>query len=120
MIGKTLSPGENIAIKVPQFKFEETVLFYEQTIGLKRKETIEWYVAFEFGSITLWIDRMETYAQSDVWLELYTQDLDTASAYLKEKQVPRRDEVEKQENGFWVSDPAGTILRVGKSSNKKG
>lgn len=115
-----LFPGENIAIKVPQYKFEETVLFYEQTLGLKRKETNEWSVAFEFGFITLWIDRMETYAQSDVWLELYTEDLDAASDYLKGAHIPRRDEIEKQENGFWISDPAGTILRVGKSSNKEG
>lgn len=56
---------------------------------------------------------MENYAQPDVWLEVSTPDLEKASDYFDEQ--ARRDEIEQQKNGLWISDPAGTILRVGKS-----
>lgn len=107
-------PGKDIAIKVPKYKYEETVNFYRAILQLPIKEEQDEYVAFSFGEITLWIDCVENYAQSDVWLELLTPDLTSVAEYCKGHHVPRRDEIEEQTNGFWISDPAGTILRVGK------
>ena len=55
-------PGQNMAMKVPPHEFDKTVAFYRDVLGLKEKETESSTgayesVAFEFGSITLWIDK---------------------------------------------------------------
>jgi hypothetical protein len=107
------TPGKDIAIKVPKYKYEETVNFYQSVLHLTIKEQNDATVAFQFGEITLWIDSMENYSQGDVWLEVLTDDLAQAAEYCNEHKVPRRDEIEKQTRGFWISDPVGTILRIG-------
>ncbi|WP_163581902.1 hypothetical protein [Gracilibacillus saliphilus] len=106
--------GNNIAIKIPKYKFEETVAFYKDVLGLPHKGTEANSVAFEFGSSTLWLDCMENYAQQDVWLELKSSRLEETSQLFNKVKIPRRDEVEIHEHsaGFWISDPAGTILRI--------
>lgn len=109
--------GKDIAIKVPKYKYDETVRFYQYVLSLSVKEREENYTAFDFGEITLWIDCMDHYAQSDVWIELFTSDLNKASTHLHQHSVSRRDEVEEQLNGFWVSDPTGTIIRIGEDSS---
>jgi hypothetical protein len=51
----------------------------------------------------------------DIWLELETNDTESAAAYLKNHGVARRDEVEQLRedfDGFWISDPAGIIHLV--------
>ncbi|WP_245711697.1 hypothetical protein [Gracilibacillus ureilyticus] len=57
---------------------------------------------------------MDNYSQQDVWLEIQAENVKNAAEYLHENNVSRRDEVEVHENseGFWISDPSGTILRV--------
>ena len=107
--------GANIAIKVPAYKFEETVQFYKDILGLERLEENEASVCFRFGSSKLWIDRMHNYSRSDVWLEVLTDNVEAARSFLASKGVPRRDEVENLPadlDGFWISDPAGTIHLV--------
>lgn len=56
---------------------------------------------------------MDNYSQTDIWQEVLTDNLAQAAEYCKEHQLPRRDEIETQTKGFWISDPAGTILRIG-------
>lgn len=106
-----LKPGRNIAIKVPLYRWEETVAFYRDRVGLKERSRTDGSVAFEFGAITLWIDRVERQSQVDVWLELVSDDPDEALAQLGS---PTRDELEPLENvrGHWTSDPAGVVLLV--------
>jgi hypothetical protein len=109
----SLSPGKNIAIKVPMWKWAETVGFYRDRVGLTvLRETTE-TVAFAFGAMTLWVDCVARQSQVDVWLELFADDPDAA---LDRLGSPRRDELEPLDGveGHWTSDPAGVVLLVRK------
>jgi catechol 2,3-dioxygenase-like lactoylglutathione lyase family enzyme len=108
-----LRPGKNIAIKVPLFRWQETVAFYRDKVGLSIKNEQENTVAFEFGDITLWVDRVEHQSDTDVWLELLTDDHEQA---LESLGSPIRDELEPLDDveGHWTSDPAGVVLLVRK------
>ncbi|XID90172.1 VOC family protein [Paenibacillaceae bacterium WGS1546] len=106
--------GANIALKIPKYKYDETVRFYKEIVKLP-------YLGFKYGShffqlgqSKLWLDCMENYSQQDVWLEIQTDDPEAAAEFLREHRISRRDEVEPHENsaGYWISDPCGTILRV--------
>lgn len=106
-----IEAGKNIAIKVPLHRWDETVAFYRDRAGLTVTKECENSVAFAFGQMTLWIDKVETQSQSDIWLELITDDPDKAIETL---QSPVRDELEPLDNvnGHWTSDPAGVVLLV--------
>src|SRR5690606_15840468 len=106
-----ITPGRNIAIKVPLHNWADTVAFYRDRVGLPVKKELASSVAFDFGEMTLWIDRVERQSQVDVWLELFTEDPDGALRQLKS---PMRDELEPVDdvNGHWTSDPAGVVLLV--------
>jgi catechol 2,3-dioxygenase-like lactoylglutathione lyase family enzyme len=109
--------GANIAIKVPEYKFEDTVRFYGEILGLEQLEGTEASVCFRFGPNKLWIDRMHNYSRSDVWLEMLTDDVERARDYLNHRKGPRQDEIKNLPgdlDGFWISDPAGTIHLVEK------
>lgn len=106
-----ITPGKNIAIKVPLHKWEDTVAYYRDKVGLKIVKTLANSIGFAFGPMTLWIDRVERQSQVDIWLELFSDDPDGALAKLGS---PRRDELEPLDgvNGLWTSDPAGVVLLV--------
>lgn len=106
--------GHNIALKIPKYKYDETVHFYKNVLKLPYLGFRQESHAFQLGSSTLWLDCMDSYSQNDVWLEIETSDVKEAAHYLHENSVSRRDEVEIHENspGYWISDPCGTILRV--------
>lgn len=106
-----LRPGRNIAIKVPLHRWEDTVSFYRDRVGLEVIKTLDNSVGFVFGEMTLWIDRVSHQSQVDVWLELFCQDPDTALLALES---PQRNELEPLTGvvGHWTSDPAGTVLLV--------
>ena len=106
-----IEPGRNIAIKVPLYKWEETVACYQEKVGLKVTKKLENSIGFAFDAMTLWIDRVEHQSQVDVWLELFADDPDETLARLGS---PRRDELEPLDDvsGHWTSDPAGTVLLI--------
>lgn len=108
-----IKPGKNIAIKVPTYKWQETVEYYRDRVGLPIKKTLKESVGFEFGEMTLWIDRVEKQSQTDVWLELFTDDPDVAVERLES---PVRDSLEALDGveGHWTNDPAGVVLLVRK------
>ena len=108
-----IEPGRNIAIKVPLHKWDETVAFYRDRAKLPVVNELPNSVAFSFGSMTLWIDKVEKQSQVDVWLELLTDEPDKA---LQTLESPMRDELEPLDdvNGHWTSDPAGVVLLVRK------
>ncbi len=108
-----IEPGKNIAIKVPLHKWDETVAFYRDRVKLPVVNELPNSVAFSFGSMTLWIDKVEKQSQVDVWLELLTDEPDKA---LQTLESPMRDELEPLDdvNGHWTSDPAGVVLLVRK------
>ena len=109
-----IEPGKNIAIKVPLHKWDETVTFYRDRVKLTVVQEHADSIAFAFGSMTLWIDKVAQQSQVDVWLELVTDDADKA---LQTLESPNRDELEPLDDltGHWTSDPAGVILLVSKS-----
>ena len=109
-------PGENIAVKVPSDEFEKTVAFYRDLIGLTVVRTTEdGSVAFEFGSKKLWVDRVPTLSQAEIWLELSTTDTAAAANQLARSGVVRRDEIEplpSDMKAFWIKSPSGIIHLV--------
>lgn len=112
--GRTkITAGLNIAIKVPLFRWEETVAFYRDRAGLEIVRGSENTVALRFGEMTLWLDRVRHQSKGDVWLELFSDDPDAAVSRLG---GPVRDELEPLGGvtGHWTSDPAGTVLLVRK------
>ena len=98
--------GKNIAIKVPAHRWQETIEYYRDRVGLPVRRMLTDSVGFEFGQMTLWIDRVEKQSQTDVWLELFTDNPDAAVDRLG---GPVRDYLEPLEGveGHWTSDPAG-------------
>lgn len=109
MTGSAITPGKNIAIKVPLHRYDDTVAFYRDRIGLPVAREMENSTGFVFGNMTLWIDRVPHQSQVDVWLELFTDD---PTAALTALGSPKRDELEPLDSvtGHWTSDPAGTVL----------
>jgi hypothetical protein len=109
-----IRPGKNIAIKVPLHRWAEPVAFYRDRVGLPVTQQTTETVAFAFGDMTLWVDRIDKQSQVDVWLEPFAESPDAAVAHLGS---PIRDELETQDavDGHWTSDPAGVILLVRKA-----
>ncbi len=86
-----LRPGRNIAIKVPLYRYEETVAFYRDRVGLPVSRTLANSTGFGFGAVTLWVDRVPHQSQQDVWVELFSG---TPAEVLAKLGSPRRDELE--------------------------
>lgn len=70
--------GKNIVIKVPRYRFEETVAYDRDVLGLPSLGGEGDSVSFRFGAMRLWLDRVDRQSQTDVWLELFTDDPDAA------------------------------------------
>ena len=114
-----LAGGPNIAMKVPPERFETTVAFYRDTLGLGVLKDTAQSVAFSYGPIQLWIDCRDQVSHAEVWLELVTDDTETAARDLAEKGVVRRDEIEPLPegfDGFWITNPASVIHLVSSES----
>lgn len=107
--------GANVALKVPLHKYDETIAFYRETLNLPLIEEEPEGCIFQFGPIRLWVDKAPQLSQPDVWFELITNDTQSASTYLANHGVARRDELEQLPDdfdGFFVTDPAGVIHLV--------
>lgn len=113
----SFKPGNNIAMKIPQHEYQNTVRFYRDVLGFKELTSSEAGSTpkFEFGDKVLWLDNMPGLSQAEIWLEVVTNDVDKASAYLQEQGCYRRDEIEPLPSGFkafWVSSPSNIIHLV--------
>ena len=109
------SGGRNIAMKVPPHQYDETVRFYRDVIGLEQIEPDTPSVSFAFGANRLWIDRVDTVSQAELWLELTAEDVPAAADRLDAAGVARCDAIEKLPdgfNGFWISSPAAVVHLV--------
>lgn len=110
------SAGKNIALKVPEHEYTKTVDFYKKILNLtevKLDNSLKYNSAkFEFGDKFLWIDKVNSISQAEIWLEINTNDIKGAEKYLAEHNCIRCDEIEKLPDdfkGFWVSSPANII-----------
>lgn len=115
----TFVAGRNIAIKVPPHQYDATVRFYRDTLGLAEVATQAGSVSFEFGPNRLWIDRAPFMSQAETWLEIVTNDLETAAGELAAAGVVRCDDIEPlpvDTQAFWIASPASIVHLVCKDS----
>lgn len=109
------SPGRNIAMKVPPHQFDATVRFYRDVLGFDQIKEHAPSVVFKFGDMQLWIDRVPSLSQAELWLEVVTDDLIAAAAHLQAAKVVRCDDIEPLPEGlraFWIANPAGIVHLV--------
>eukprot|EP01064_Diplonema_japonicum_P039610 TRINITY_DN9981_c0_g2_i1.p2 TRINITY_DN9981_c0_g2~~TRINITY_DN9981_c0_g2_i1.p2 ORF type:complete len:363 (+),score=127.25 TRINITY_DN9981_c0_g2_i1:34-1122(+) len=104
------SGGNNFAIKCPYPKYESTVAFYREVLGLKVVHYCKNCCKIQWNDkMSLWIDCVETICTPVIWLEVSTASTEAARAYLKgRKRVSLRPEVETLPpgvDGFWISPP---------------
>jgi hypothetical protein len=111
------SGGVNIAIKIPKSKYEETVAFYRDILKLEISEhpidipTVSRTHQVKFGTNILWLDCVDNYAHSEVWLDLETSNVEGATEYLRSRGIQTMDELEKiPPEMHWITDPAGTVF----------
>jgi predicted enzyme related to lactoylglutathione lyase len=112
-------PGKNIALKTPAHEYDSVISFYKEMLGfqqlpLDNSDSFE-SVCFAFGDKVLWVDKIESISQSEVWLEITSSDVLAAQEYLKKKGCIIRNEIERlPENfqGFWLSSPSNIIHLV--------
>ena len=117
--------GVNIALKIPQGKYAQTLDFYQNVLGfgleevdMKNHPTVSRSHRCQFGSNTLWLDCVPNYTHSEAWLELKVNDMETATAHLKANGIDTCDELEDiPETNHWVMDPAGTVFILDQSKN---
>lgn len=113
--------GINIAIKIPKSKYEDTVTFYRNTLKLAVEEkaitnpTVSRTHEVKFGANILWLDCVDNYTHSEVWLDLKTDDVEAATEYLKSHGIDTCDEIENiPKDTHWIMDPAGTPFILNK------
>jgi catechol 2,3-dioxygenase-like lactoylglutathione lyase family enzyme len=110
----------NIAMKIPRADYDATVAFYRDTLGLpvttadaSSTPTVSATHAVQFGPNTLWLDRVDTYSQPDIWLEVHTDDLDSATHRLANDGIGTCDEIEPivgaPFRSHWIKNPAGVV-----------
>lgn len=114
--------GVNIAIKIPKNKYEETVSFYRNILKLEVEEksikhpTVSKTHKVKFGNNTVWLDCVDNYTHSEVWLELKSSDVEDATRYLESKGINTCDEIEEiPKDMHWIMDPAGTVFILDKN-----
>lgn len=112
-------PGKNIEIKVAAHEYDQNVSFYQDILGPERKDVASSggyrTTVFKFGDKNLWVDRISSISQTEVWLELTTDHAERAATYLAESQVSRRDDIERLPEhfkGFWIAGPSNIIHLV--------
>lgn len=125
----TFSGGHNIAMKLPKAQFDRTVAFYRDVLGMDVTddsgeaiaEGVVQSAAVRFGPVTLWLDRVDNYARADLWLELFTDDVDRATEHLAAHGFPVQDELEPIPSGMnahWISNPVGVPHIIRLSDNR--
>ncbi|MEX2379732.1 MAG: VOC family protein, partial [Vicingaceae bacterium] len=110
--------GRNIALKIPKISYQQTLDFYKNILKLEVVKvdigdhpTISQSHKMVFGESMLWLDCVDNYTHSEVWLELKTDNVEQATQYLDRHGIKSCDELEKiPENSHWIKDPSGTVF----------
>lgn len=108
-------PGTNIALKMPPGEYDGLVAFYRDILGFEVIATRPDSTVFRFGEKRLWVDRVPTLSQGEVWLEVQAEDVRAAATWFGARGIARRDEIEPLPDGFdgfWIAAPAGMIHLV--------
>lgn len=107
--------GIDIAMKVPPHQYQATVAFYRDVVGLKPITDKAPAIGFELGPNKLWLDEAPMLSQAEIWLELFTDNFDTAADHLSSAGVVRCDAIEPLPDGFkggWITNPANIVHMV--------
>ena len=111
-----IKPGKNIALKIPSNEFEATVEFYREVLQLESLGIADdGAIGFDFDGKDLWLDRVPSLSKAEMWLEVRTDDLDSAAKHFSEHDIVRCDEVEPLPEGFrgfWIKNPASIVHLV--------
>src|SRR5438067_12306081 len=99
--GPQFSGGANIAIKCPSHTYEQTVVFYRDTLGLPLIEEETDGCIFHFGPNRLRIAKPPNLSHPDISLELETNDTEGAASSLKVNGVVRRCDGEQLREDFY-------------------
>lgn len=110
-------PGRNIAMKIPIHEYQRTLRFYRDVVGLQplHGDGPDETPRFAFGDKVLWLDCVAGLSQSEIWLEIVTDDIDGAAFCLTQHGCHRRDDIEPLPEGFrafWIASPANIIHLV--------
>lgn len=113
--------GRNIALKIPKNKYEKTIAFYRDILKLSVEEesidhpTVSRTHQVMFGENILWLDCVDNYTHSEIWLELDTPNVEKATEYLKSEGIEPCDELEEiPDDMHWIMDPAGAVFILNK------
>jgi catechol 2,3-dioxygenase-like lactoylglutathione lyase family enzyme len=107
--------GPNLAMKLPERHFAQTVAFYRDILGLPVLSEGPDGALVQFGAMRLHLDRVPHQSQTDLWLEIRTRDAAAAARHLAAQGIRSCPEVEPLPDGFdgfWVAAPSGTIHLV--------
>lgn len=118
----SFSAGKNIAMKLPERSYAQTVGFYRDVLGFDLLEQNEDGVVFAFGKMRLNLDRVPHQSQTDIWLEVCTDDTAAARQHLTKNGVTICDEVEALPpgfDGFWIAAPSDTIHLIDAKRQKE-
>ncbi len=118
MTARVFRGGTNVAMKLPKAQFARTVAFYRDVLGMEVKvetgpETlaaVSRSAGVAFGPVTLWLDQVDNYAQAELWLELFTDDVEAATKHLATHGIDPQDELEPLPSGLpahWITNPGG-------------
>lgn len=112
-------PGLNTAVKIPKSKHKQKVAFYRDILLLETQEmpidypTVAKTHRVNFGNPTLWLDRVDNYTHSEVWMQLTVSDVEKATEYLRANGVATCDELEDLDADIhWILDPASTVFNL--------
>jgi len=107
--------GPNIALKLPPGVFDATLAFYRDILRLPVLDQHSPDYVFQFGESCLWLDRVESLSQAEVWLQIITDDTVAAKRHFAAHTVARCDEIEALPegfDGFWVLSPSPIVHLV--------
>ena len=107
--------GPNIALKLPPSVFDATLTFYRDTLRLPLLDQYSPSHVVQFGESLLWLDRVESLSQAEVWLQILTDDTAAAKEHFARSSVTRCDEIEglpEGFDGFWVLSPSSIVHLV--------
>ncbi|PRD48672.1 VOC family protein [Sphingobacterium haloxyli] len=113
--------GVKIVMKIPAEKYDETVAFYRDVLLFDVQElpithpTVLATHRLAFGQNILQLDCVKGLTDSRIWLEVCTEDVESATNYLRVNDVTIRDEEEDIDPSMhWIEDPAGNIFLLKK------
>lgn len=119
----TFRPGRNIAMKLPERSYSKTLAFYRDTLGIAVLREDDDGAVLDFGAIRLNLDRVPGQSQTDIWLQVVTDDTKAAQSQLDAAGVTICNEVEPLPDGFdgfWIASPSGTIHLIDAEGGKDG